>query len=114
MNNKETVPVMNYLMTSDKQQKEVSDFFHDFTCISKLSHKKGDFLVGKDRGNYTVFSAPGIHIWDGKIEITSTHKLLLKTIKPAFQLIFCVEGAVEYHSGNETNSLKISNHNLLF
>jgi AraC-like DNA-binding protein len=114
MNNKETAPVVNYLMSSDKQQKEVSDFFYDFTSISKIFHKKGNFLVGKDSGNYTVFSAPGIHIWDGKIEITSPDKLLVRNVKPAFQLIFCIEGAVGYHSGGEINNLKISNHNLLF
>ncbi|HTE26304.1 helix-turn-helix domain-containing protein [Flavitalea sp.] len=116
MNNKETTTAGNYIVTSEKRQKETSNFFHDFTAISnqKSGQKKGDFFVGSNRGEYTVFSAPGIHIWDGNIEITSTHKLFLQTVKPVFQLIFCAEGTIGYQSGFVKNTLEKSHHNLLY
>ncbi|RYY16681.1 MAG: AraC family transcriptional regulator, partial [Chitinophagaceae bacterium] len=56
----------------------------------------------------------GLHIWDGNIEIKTACDISLKTIKPAFQIIFCTDGMIGYHSGKQINNLEKSHHNLLF
>jgi AraC-like DNA-binding protein len=112
--NKETVTIENHILPAEKRSKEVSNFFHDFIATSNQQsyQKRGDFSIGTDQGHYTVFSSPGVHIWDGNIEITSAHKISLQTAKSAFQLIFCVEGKIDYHHGAEKNNLEKSHHNL--
>jgi AraC-like DNA-binding protein len=116
MNNKDTVILEDHKIPAEKRQKEIPNFHYDFTAITnqQFHQKKGGFFVGTDPGHYTEFSGPGLHIWDGNIEITSNHRISLQTTRSVFQLIFCVEGKIGFHPGTEKNNLEKSHHNLLY
>ncbi|RYG23954.1 MAG: hypothetical protein EOO01_43840, partial [Chitinophagaceae bacterium] len=65
MKNKEIAIVVPQTIFSEKLHKESFNFFRDFSANSsqQFCQKQGDFWVGGDRGQYTVFTAPGLHIW---------------------------------------------------
>ncbi|MET0300585.1 MAG: AraC family transcriptional regulator [Flavitalea sp.] len=109
-------PVQLDVIYNRLEKKPVTFLYEDFLKVfdDTFVETEDDFFLDQNKGRFNAYITPGIHVWEGSISISTPRKLIVTTIRPAVQMIFCTKGSITYHLNDTVNKVDKAHHNVLF